>query len=189
MRRTVVGVIAVVTASSVFALVGTSTASAATALASAMQPGASAAFSPVVEATAVKNLHDALAAEWKAKDAVALQSTSASLATELTKLRAPQRRAAMAPDAVTTVGKATQQNDEFGQALATIIAAHGKSAHDGLPGLGLLNSVTSLLTSLLSTLLSLITSLLGGLPGVGGGGGLPIGLPPLPIGTPPPPGK
>ena len=189
MRRTVVGVIAVVTASSVFALVGTSTASAATALASAMQPGASAAFSPIAEATAIRNLHDALAAEWKAKDAVALQSTSASLATELTKLRAPQRRAAMAPDAVTTVGKATQQNDEFGQALATIIAAHGKSAHDGLPGLGLLNSVTSLLTSLLSTLLSLITSLLGGLPGVGGGGGLPIGLPPLPIGTPPPSGK
>ncbi|HEX9338808.1 MAG TPA: hypothetical protein VF892_23115, partial [Pseudonocardiaceae bacterium] len=119
MRRTVVGVIAVVTASSVFSLVGMSTASAATALAST-PPSASAAFSPVSEATTIRNLHDALAAAWQARNAVAIQSTQTSLATELGKLGVPQRRSAMTSDAVTTVGKATAQNNELGQDLAAL---------------------------------------------------------------------
>jgi hypothetical protein len=184
MRRTVVGVIAVVTATSVFALVGTSTASAATALAST-QPGASAAFSPVAEATTVRNLHDALAAAWQKKDAVAILSTQTNLAGELAKLQTPQRRTAMAPDAVSSVGKATAQNNELGQDLAALMAAHGKSGSD-LTG-GLLSSITGLITSLLTTLLSLVTGLLGGLPLPlpGGVGGV---VPPLPVGTPPPAG-
>ncbi|HEX4724425.1 MAG TPA: hypothetical protein VH333_18040 [Pseudonocardiaceae bacterium] len=176
MRRTVVGVIAVVTASSVFSLVGMSTASAATALAST-PPGASAAFSPVAEATTIRNLHDQLAAAWQAKDAVALQTTQTSLASELGKLQVPQRRTAMTADAVTTVGKATTQNDQLGQDLAALMATHGKAAGDlPLPGLG---SLMTLVQSLLATLLSLVTGLLGGLP-------LPVGLPSLPVGAPSP---
>jgi hypothetical protein len=174
----VVGVIAVVTACSVFSLVGMSTASAATALAHT-PPGAAAAFSPVSEATTIKNLHDELAAAWQAKDAVAIQATQGSLATELAKLQVPQRRTAMTADAVTTVGKATAQNNQLGQDLAVLMATHGKSAGDlPVPGLG---SLMALVQSLLATLLGLVTGLLGGLPLPG----LP-GLPALPVGVPSP---
>jgi hypothetical protein len=174
MRRTVVGVIAVVTASSVFSLVGLGTASAVP-LTQHTPPGATAAFSPVAEAATFKALHDELASAWQAKDAHAMQSTQTSLATELAKLQTPQGRTAMAADAVTTASKATEQNNELGQDLAAL-AQHGKAAGDlPLPGLG---SLMSLIQSLLATILSLVTGLLGGLP-------LPVGLPALPVGAPP----
>jgi hypothetical protein len=178
MRRTVVGVIAVATACSVFSLVGMGTASAASALANT-PPGATAAFSPASEAATIRGLHDALAAAWQAKDANAMQATQAGLVTELAKLQAPQGRMAMAADAVTTANKALAQNNELGQDLAALMAQHGKAGADlPLPGLG---SLMNLVQSLLGTLLSLVMGLLGGLPLPGG---LP-GVPALPVGTPP----
>lgn len=177
MRRTTVGVIAVVTAISVFGLVGTGTASAATALAHTPPGASSAAYSPQSEAATIKGLRDQLSTAWQAKDADAMQSTQQSLATELATLAVPQRRTTMTADTVTTVGKATAQNNQLGQALATIMANNGKSAGDlPVPGLG---SLMNLIQSLLATLLALITGLLGGLP-------LPGGVPSLPVGTPPP---
>lgn len=176
MRRTVVGVIAVATACSVFSLVGMGTASAATALAQT-PPGAAAAFSPASEAATIRGLHDALAAAWQAKDANAMRAAQAGLAAELGKLRVPQGRGAMAADAVTTARKAVAQNNELGQDLATLMTQHGKAGTDvPLPGLG---SLMNLVQSLLATLLSLVTGLLGGLP-------VPVPVPPLPVGTPPP---
>lgn len=176
MRRTMVGVIAVVTASSLFGLVGMGTASAATALANT-PPGASASFSPVAEASTFKALHDQLDAAWQARDAVAIQNTQHSLATELAKLAVPAHRTAMTADTVTTVGKATSENNQLGQELAALMATHGKAGSDlPVPGLG---SLMSLVQSLLATILSLVTGLLGGLP-------LPVPLPPLPVGAPPP---
>lgn len=180
MRRTVVGVIAVTTASSVFMLTGLGTASAVSMLEHA--PAATAAgFSPTAEAGTLKSLHDALETQLKTKDATGMRATQADLATELAKLRnaAQGAHTAMAPDAVTAVGKATQENDQLGQALAQL-TAHGTSANDlplPLPGGGL-GGITSLVSSLLQTLLGLIMGLLGGLP-------LPGGLP-VPVGAPAP---
>ena len=85
----------------------------------------------------------------------------------------------MTSDAVTTVGKATAENNQLGQDLAALMTAHGKAGSDlPVPGLG---SLMDLVQSLLATLLSLVTGLLGGLPLP-----LPGGLPSLPVGTPPP---
>jgi hypothetical protein len=175
MRRTVVGVIAVATACSVFSLVGMGTASAASALPQT-PPGAAAAFSPASEAAVIRGLHDDLAAAWQAKDANAMRVTQASLVNELGKLQAPQGRRAMAADAVTTASKALAENNALGQDLAALMAQHGKAGADlPLPGLG---SLMNLVQSLLGTLLSLVMGLLGGLP-------LPVGVPALPVGTPP----
>lgn len=162
MRKTVVGVIAVITASSVFSLVGLGVASAATLIPND-PPGATAAFSPVSEATAIRGLHDALESSWKAKDAAGMQAAQQGLATELAKLQTPQGgHNAMTADEVTTASKALTQNDQLGQQLASLDTAHGMSASDlPLPGLG---SLMGLVQSLLATLLTLITGLLGGLP-------------------------
>jgi hypothetical protein len=172
MRRTVVGVIAVVTASSVFSLTGLSLAGATTMAPSPV--AATAGFSPTDEATALRALHDALESQWNDGNAVGMQAIQAQLGTELAKLQAPQAgRTAMAPDAVAAADKARQENTQLGHALDALVAAHGKSAGDlPVPGLG---SLTSLIQSLLATLLSLITGLLGG---------LPVPVPPLPVAPP-----
>jgi hypothetical protein len=169
MRRIVVGVIAVVTAGSVFSLAGLGIASAA--MAPQTPPGASAAFSTQDQAVAIRTLHDNLESAWKANDAKGMRSASAQLASELATLRSPKAHAAMSADAVNLVQTATDQNNRLS---AQLDALHGKSAGDlPVPGLG---SLTSLISSLLQTLLSLLTGLLGGLP-------LPV--PPLPVGVPP----
>jgi hypothetical protein len=171
-----VGVIAVITASSVFTLTGLGLAGAATMAPSAHSVG-TAGFSPTDEAATLRTLHDALDSQWNDRDAAGMRSTQAELATELAKLQAPQgAHTAMAPDTVTAASKAQQENTQLGQALAELAAVHGKSAGDlPVPGLG---SLTSLIQSLLATLLSIITGLLGG---------LPVPVPPVPVGVPAPP--
>ncbi|HEX5405019.1 MAG TPA: hypothetical protein VFX16_22270 [Pseudonocardiaceae bacterium] len=171
MRRTVVGVIAVVAATSVFSLTSLGMASAATMLAN--NPPGVAAHSPSSEATALRTLHDSLESQWNAKDAMGMQATQTALAAELAKLQAPQGHAAMSADEVTATKQAQTQNSQLGKELAALRAAHGNSAGDlPLPGLG---SLTTLITSLLATLLSIITGLLGG---------LPVPIPPLPVPVP-----
>lgn len=173
MRRTVVGVVAVVTASSVFMLTGLGLASAAS-MVPGTSPAATAGFSPTQEASALKTLHDALEAQWNAKDANGMHTTQQGLAVELAKLQAPQgMHQAMTPSTATAASKAAQENTQLGQDLTELAAAHGESASDlPLPGLG---SLMTLIQSLLSTILSLITGLLGGLP-------VPVAVPPLPVG-------
>lgn len=174
MRRTVVGVIAVVTASSVFSLTGLGVASAAMAL-PASPPAAASGFSVQTEAATLRTLHDAMAAAFQAKDAATMAATSAKLDDELATLGTPQAHTAMAPDAVTMVSKAQQENGQLAQELAAL--PRGKSASDlPLPGVA---SLTSLVQGLLATLLALITGLLGGLPVP-----VPVAVPPLPV-TPP----
>jgi hypothetical protein len=171
MRRTVVGVIAVVAATSVFGLTSLGMASAATMI-SNNPPGATAG-SPTSEATALQSLHDSLESQWNAKDATGMQATQTALAAELLKLQTPKGHAAMSPHEVTETNQATAQNNQLGKELAALQAAHGKSATDlPLPGLG---SITTLINSLLATLLSIITGLLGG---------LPVPVPPLPVPVP-----
>ena len=104
MRRTVVGVIAVVTACSVFSLISIGMASAAS-MFSNKPPGATAG-SLTSEATALQSLHDSLASQWHAKDANAMQATQTALVTELLKLQTPQGPDAMSPHAVTATNKA-----------------------------------------------------------------------------------
>lgn len=176
MRRTVVGVIAVVTASSVFMLTGLGVASAVSMLPST-PAGATAGLSPSAEAATLKTLHDALETQWNDKNAAAMRATQASLATELAKLQVPQgAHQAMAAGTATAVSKAQHENTQLGQELARLTAAHGQSASDlPLPGLG---SLMTLVQSLLATVLSLVTGLLGGLP-------VPVPAPPLPVSTPP----
>lgn len=175
MRRTVVGVVAVVAATSVFTLTSLGMAEAATMIPNTQAAAGFSAFSPTAEATTLRALHDSLDTQWNAKDASAMQTTQAALTTELAKLQVPQGKAAMTPDAVTATSKAVQQNSELGAALAAL-QGKGMSASDlPLPGLG---SLTALVQSLLATLLSIITGLLGGLP-------VPVPTPPLPVGVPP----
>lgn len=171
MRKTVVGAVAVVAATSVFMLGGLGIASASAMLPDA-SPGASAGFAPTSEAGALRTLHDTLESQWNAKDANGMQATQAALAAELAKLQTPQGHAgpaALSPRAAGEAAQAVHQNDQLGQALAALRAGHGKSASDlPVPGLG---SLTSLIQSLLATLLSIITGLLGG---------LPVPVPPVP---------
>jgi hypothetical protein len=172
MRRTVVGAVAVIAAASVFTLGGLGMASAATMLPSA----ASAGFSPVSEATALRTIHDTLESQWNAKDVGGMQASQSALATELAKLQSPQGHAglaAMSPKAAGEVSQAVRQNDRFGQALAALRAGNGKSANDlpvPVPGV---SGLTTLIQSLLATVLSIITGLLGGLP-----------VPPVPVPVP-----
>jgi hypothetical protein len=180
MRRTVVGVIAVVAATSVFTMTGLGQASAAAALPNS-PASATSGFSPSSEAAVLKTLHDNLSDQWDARDAYGMQTTQAALAGELARLAAPAGHAAMAPDAVTTAGRAQRENTQLGRDLAALTATHGKAASDlPVPGLG---SLMTLIQSLLATLLSLITGLLGGLPVPVP----PVGVPALPVGVPTPP--
>lgn len=177
MRRTVVGVIAVVAATSVFTSSGLGMAEAASMLPSTQSDTAT-GFSPAAEAATLRTLHDSLESQWNAKDPAAMRTTQAALATELAKLQAQAEhargKAALAPDTVTATGRAVAQNTRLGQALAAL-DPHGQSASDlPVPGLG---SLTSLVQSLLATLLSIITGLLGGLP-------VPVPVPPVPVPVP-----
>jgi hypothetical protein len=172
MRRTVIGAVAVIAATSVFTLGGLGFASAASML-PGTPPGAAAGFSPTSEATSLRNLHDTLETQWNAKDTTGMQATQSALATELAKLQTPQGHAglaAMSPKAAAEATRAVRQNDQLGQELAALKAGHGNSASDlPVPGLG---SLTTLVQSLLATLLSIITGLLGGLP-------VPVPVPPV----------
>lgn len=172
MRRTVVGAVAVIAATSVFTLSGLGMASAASMIPSS-QPGASAGFSPTSEATALRTLHDSLESQWNAKDATGMRATQSALATELAELQTPQGHgglAAMSPKAASEASQAVRQNDQLGQELAALRTGNGKAAGDlPVPGLG---SLTTLIQSLLATLLSIITGLLGGLP-------VPVPVPPV----------
>jgi hypothetical protein len=172
MRRTVVGVIAVVTASAFFSLAGLGIAGAVP-LSPQNPPAAGAGFSTQSEAATIRDLHDALETAWKAKNADSMRSTSATLNGELAKLRSPQAASVMGADATNAVTKAQSENTALAAQLASL--PRGKSAGDlPLPGLG---SLTSLVQSLLATLLSLITGLLGGLP-------VPVPVPSVPVPTP-----
>jgi hypothetical protein len=176
MRRTVVGVIAVVAATSVFTLMsGLGSAEAASMLPST-QSGSAAGFSPSAEAVTLRALHDSLESQFRAKDAAAMRTTQSALATELAKVRAAaagtKGKSAMAPDTVTATGKAVALNDQLGRALAALADQHGQSAADlPLPGVG---SLTALVQSLLTLVLSIVTGLLGGLP-------VPVPVPPVPV--------
>ncbi|HWE91357.1 MAG TPA: hypothetical protein VG317_17990 [Pseudonocardiaceae bacterium] len=175
MRKTVVGAIAVVTATSVISMAGVGLANAA----SMLQPSAGStesavAFSPGAEAQNVQVLHDQLKTTFNQKDVSAVLTTVDQLSAELTKLRSPAAHTALSPSASTLSTKAQRQDIELKTQLDAGIA-------DAVPATGLLDAVTGLISSLLTTLLSLISSLLGGLPvpgvGGGGGGGLPVPLP------------
>lgn len=168
MRRTVVGAVAVVAASSVFMLGGLGMASAASMIPNTS--AASAGFSPTSEAAALRTIHDNLESQWNAKDTNGMQASQSALAAELAKLQTPQGHAglaAMSPRAAGEVSQAVRQNDQLGQALAALRAGKGTSADDlppvpvPVPGVG---GLTSLIQSLLATVLSIITGLLGGVP-------------------------
>ncbi len=159
MRRIVVGVVAVVVATSVFTLTGLGLAEAASMIPNTH--AAAAGFSPTAEAAALSTLHDSMESQWHARDAGGLRTTQAALATELAKLRAPQGKAAMTPNAINATGEARRQNSQLGAALAAL-PGHGESASDlPAPPVG---SLASLVQSLLAAVLSVITGLLGGLP-------------------------
>jgi hypothetical protein len=176
MRKTVVGVIAVVAASSVLSVVGLGLANASPA------PSAPASNSALVstvrtEAGDLQNLHDQLKSTFDNKDVVGMQSTAQQLATELVAVRGTATKAAMASDTTSLLARAQQLT---GQLLDKLNSA----VQDGLPdagalGGGLLTSVTGLVSSLLATVMSLISSLLGGLPVPG----LPVGVP-VPVSVP-----
>jgi hypothetical protein len=176
MRRTVVGAIAVITVGSVFTLTGLGIVNASSLL-PYDPPGAAATSAPTSEATTLQNLHDALAAQWNAKDVAGMRATQSSLAAELATLPAPVRGNTLtSSDAATTTSTTQQQNTELGQELTALQAPHGKSASDLAPPD--LSSLGSLISSLLAGLLALISGLLGS---------LPIPLSSLPV-TPPPAG-
>lgn len=170
MRKTVVGAIAVVTATSVISLAGAGLASAAVTTPSSP---AAVAFAPAAEAQHVQVLHDQLKLTFDQKNVSAVLATVNQLSAELTRLRAPAARAAMSPESSTLSTRAQAQDLELKQQLDAGITG-------ALPTSGLLDSVTGLVSSLLQTLLSLISSLLGGLPT----GALPVPLPTggLPVG-------
>lgn len=169
MRKTVVGVIAVVAATSVFSLTGMGVASAAAMLPS-NPPGVSGGFSPTAEAATLKTLHDSLESQWNGKNVAGMQVTQAALAAELAKFATPAGHAAMAPNTVSTVSRAQQENNQLGTALAQLTTSHGVAASDlPVPGVG---SLLALVQSLLGLVLSLVTGLLGGLP-------VPLPVPPV----------
>lgn len=164
MRRTVLGVAAVVTATSVFMLTGLGVAGAASTIVGS-SPSATAEYSPAGEAATLRTLHDQLDAQWKAGDATAMRTTQADLAAELAKLRAGEGvHQAMTAATVSAVNQAMQQNAQLGAALAQVPdGSHGNSAAD-LPPVPSVGGLTALIQALLSTLLGVITGLLGGLP-------------------------
>jgi hypothetical protein len=172
MRRTVVGVVAVIAATSLFTVTGLGMADAAS-----MIPGTratAAGFSPTAEAGTLRTLHDSMAAEWKASDTGAMRTTQTALAAELATLRAPQGKAAMTSGAETAASKAIRQNTRLGDALAAPLGdtpAAAPPAPD--PG-----SLVALVQGLLSSLLSVVSGLLGGLP-------VPPPAPPSVPATPP----
>lgn len=173
MRRTVVGVVAVVAATSVFTMTGLGVASAAEALPSNAAIAA-AGYSPAAEAATLRTLHDDLAAHWNARDAAGMQATQTALATELAKLQTPAGHAAMAAGAAGMAARAQQENNQLGRDLAALTACHGVAPADlpvPVPGLG---GLAGLVSALLALVLGIVTGLLGGLP-----------VPVPPVGVPP----
>jgi hypothetical protein len=154
MRRTVVGAVAVMTASSVFTLTGVGLAGAAR-MVPATPPGVTAATAPSTEVTTLRTLHDTLDSQWQVRDTTGMRTTQAGLATELARLPTSQGYRAMAPDAVTEIGKAQQQNATLGDQLAV---PSGESAAAAPPDLG---GLEALIQSLLQSILSLVASLTG----------------------------
>jgi hypothetical protein len=144
-----------VTAGSVFTMVGTGAASAATML-SARQ----AATSP---AATLQSLHDTLAAQWRAGNIEGMSATRTALAGELATLRTPKGQAAMAPGAVTTLTRAQQRNDDVGTRLAALRSVRGNTAA-APPAPPDLSGLAAAIQALLSTLLALVQGLLGAPP-------------------------
>lgn len=162
MRRTVVAAVAVVTATSVFTLIGLGVASAAAQLPASPAGATATGTSPMAEAATLKALHDQLADQSNANDTAGMRVTQAALATELAKLQTPAGHAAMAPGALDTVDQAQQANNQLGLVLAQLSGQHGQSASDlPVPGLG---SLITVVQSVLALVLSIVTGLLGGLP-------------------------
>jgi hypothetical protein len=162
MRRTVVGVVAVVTATSLFTLTGLGMAEAASMIPDTHATAAG--FSPTAEATTLSTLHDSLASQWKARDTGAMRTTQTALAGELAKLRAPQGKAAMTSGAETAATRATRQNTELGDALAAPPGDAPGDAAAAAPPAPDPGSLVALVQGLLSSLLSVVSGLLGGLP-------------------------
>ncbi|HEX3787535.1 MAG TPA: hypothetical protein VHW44_06720 [Pseudonocardiaceae bacterium] len=168
MRKTTVGAIAVVAASSVLSVVGLGLANASP-MESAAPATVAAASTAQSEAATLQGLHDQLQSSFKASQVAGMKSSTQQMITELLLVRGTATKAGMASDTTSLVARAQQFAGQLVQKLNEVTT-------DALPlGGGLLDSVTSLVSSLLTTVLSLISSLLGGLPA------LPV---PLPVGAP-----
>lgn len=180
MRKTTIGFIAVVAASSVFSVVGLGLANATPTPAA---PGSDAALVSSVrtEAGDLQSLHDRLRSTFKASDVPGMQGVAQQLTTELVTVRGTAGKAAMSSGTTSLIARAQQLTGQLVQQLNQI-------QQDALPaggalGGGLLDAVTSLVSSLLTTLLSLISSLLGGLPSLPGTGGVGLPTSSLPVPT------
>jgi hypothetical protein len=150
----VVGVLAVITVGSVFAMAGTGAASAgarATTTIMAADPAAT-----------LQSLHDTLAAQWQARDVPGMRTTQTDLTAELATLRTPAGHAAMAPDAITTLTRAEQSNDDVGGLLAAVAPARSDTAAAPTPPDT--SGLAAAIQSLLSAILALVQNLLGSVP-------------------------
>src|SRR5437764_4693948 len=143
MKRTVVGVITVVTVSSVFLLAGLGIASAAIGSPPDVQAApAVTAFSAQSEAQTLQGLRDALRSNYQDNDATAMKTTTDQLATELSGLHGMSASSAMSPDTMRLASLAMRQTSELRQKLAALGRSSAAAPADlPLPGLGSLTAL------------------------------------------------
>jgi len=185
MRKTAVGVIAVVTASAVLSVVGLGLANASPD-GSVPTSGAALVSTIRTEAADLQTLHDQVQTTFDNKDVNGLYASAKTLASELDLVRGSATKAAMAAGTTDLITRARQLTGQLIQQV-------GQAVQDGvgLPDTsqltsGLISSVMSLVASLLSTLMNLISSLLGGLPGLPGLPGVGAVASSLPVPAPVP---
>lgn len=180
MRKTTVGAIAVVTASSVLSVVGLGLASASTLPQHAQSAVLASSPAPQqVEAATLQSLHDQLQTSFKQSSVSGMKSETQQMLAELSVVRGTATKTGMASGTTSLVARAQQLAGQLVQQLNQVTT-------EALPvGGGLLDAITGLLSSLLTTVLSLISGLLGGLPalpGVPGVPSLPVSAPSVPVG-------